>query len=84
MVKVISNWFYEAAIQAQEKIEDTTVEKATHKAHLQSKPGENAKYIISDMRFKKKLITTEKNDDTRTKKAEGSGSQARKGSGKDE
>lgn len=84
MVKVVSNWFYEAAVQAQEKIEDTTVEKATHKAHLQLKPGENAKYIISDMHFQKKLITTEKNDDTRTKKAEGSGSQARKGSGKDE
>jgi len=84
MVKVISNWFYEAGIQAQEKIEDTTVEKATHKAHLQLKPGENAKYTISDMRFQKKLITTEKKDDTRTKKTEGSGSQARKGSGKDE
>ena len=84
MVKVVSNWFYEVAVQAQEKIEDTTVDKATHKAHLQLKPGENAKYIISDMRFQKKLITTEKNDDTRTKKAEGSGSQAREGGGKDE
>ena len=44
MAKVISTWFYEAAIDVQETIEDDTVEKATQKAHQQLKPGENDKY----------------------------------------
>ena len=73
MAKVISTWFYEASIDAQEMIEDDTVEKATQKAHQQLKPGENAKYITSDMRFLKKLVKMEKKNDDRTKDHQGSG-----------
>ena len=64
--------------------EDKTVEKATQKAHLQVKPSDNAKYKTSNLRLLKKVIKLEENDDTRTKKDKGSGSQATKGSGKNE
>ena len=56
MAKVESVWYYEASIQAKETIEDKTVEKATQKAHLQSKPSEKAKVEASDLTFKKRTI----------------------------
>ena len=84
MVKVNAYWFYEATVQAKEAIEDKTGEKATQKAHLQVKPSDNAKYKTSNLRLLKKVIKLEENDDTRTKKDKGSGSQATKGSGKNE
>ena len=77
MAKVISTWFYEAAINVQETIEDDTVEKATQKAHQQLKPGENAKYNTSDMRFLKKLVKMEKKNDDRTKDHQGSGTKGK-------
>ena len=79
MVKVNSTWHYEATVLAKETIEDTTVEKATQKAHLQSKPSANAKYETSNLRLLKKNIKLEDNDDDRTKDNKGSGSQKGKG-----
>jgi hypothetical protein len=81
MAKVNSIWYYEASVLAKETIEDTTVEKATQKAHLQSKPSANAKFETSDFRLLKKQIKLEDNDDDRTEKDKGSGSQKTKGSG---
>ena len=77
MAKVISTWFYEATIDVQEMIEDDTVEKATQKSHQQLKPGENAKYNTSDMRFLKKLVKMEKKNDDRTKDHQGSGTKGK-------
>ena len=81
MAKVESVWYYEASIKAKETIEDKTVEKATQKAHLQSKPSEKAKVEASDLTFKKRTIKLEEKYDDRTEKDKGSGSQKTKGSG---
>jgi len=73
--------FYEMGVQFSEVFEGATVEKATEKAHLQSKPSANAKFETSDFRLLKKQIKLEDNDDDRTEKDKGSGSQKTKGSG---
>ena len=80
MAKVNSIWHYEASVLAKETIEDTTVEKATQKAHLQSKPSANAKYETSNLRLLKKNIKLEDNDDDRAKKDKATGSQKGEGS----
>ena len=72
MVKVNSTWHYEATVLAKETIEDTTVEKATEKAHLQKGPSDNAKLKITDQRFVKsniKLIGEEQDGPKENKKS---------------
>lgn len=85
MVKQVQkDFFYEMAAKFSEIFEGDTIPKATEKAHLQNRPGKDAKVTITDQRFIKSNIKTigeEQYGGNRTEKDKGSRSQKTKGSG---